>query len=266
MIYGIDLGTTNSLIAMFTENGPEIIQNKYGDNLTPSIVSFTKSGEYVVGKSAKERLIKFPEKTFYSYKRYMGTSKKYFYDNKSYSPTELSAMTLKSICEDATIAVGQPINSAIISVPAYFTDNQRRSTIAAAKLIGLSVEALINEPTAAALAYHLHESKNENIVMVVDLGGGTFDVSILDIFESVVEVKAIAGDNYLGGIDFDHAIAKYILETNNIDKNTLSASDIEKVNYIAEEIKILFNKNDSVSKTIHFSSKSIDVVITKSPF
>ena len=202
MIVGIDLGTTNSLIAVWENGAPRLIANSLGEVLTPSCVSLDDDGTILVGRAARERLQTHPDRTAAVFKRYMGSDKTIRLGARSFRPEELSALILRALKEDAEAALGQPITEAIITVPAYFSDAQRKATRAAGQLAGLKVERLLNEPTAAALAYGIHQRGSETKFLVFDLGGGTFDVSVLDLFEGVMEVRASAGDNTLGGEDF----------------------------------------------------------------
>ncbi len=211
-IVGIDLGTTNSLISVFTDEGPKLIPNAHGKFLTPSAVGISDDGEVLVGAAAKSRLVTHPQLTQARFKRYMGTSWGQKLGKKHYRAEDLSALVLNSLKADAQSHLGHKVERAIISVPAYFNDVQRKATIAAGKMAGLKVERLINEPTAAALAYGLNDKEGESTFLVVDLGGGTFDVSILEMFDGVMEVRASAGDAFLGGEDFTDAITRFFAE------------------------------------------------------
>lgn len=211
MIAGIDLGTTNSLIGVWRDGEARLIPNALGHNLTPSAVSVDDSGEILVGLAARERLSTHPQRTAAAFKRYMGTNRTVTLGNKTFRPEELSALVLRSLRSDAEAWLGERIEEAVVTVPAYFSDAQRKATRAAGELAGFKVERLLNEPTAAALAYGLHEH-TESRIMVVDLGGGTFDVSILELFEGVMEVRATAGDNFLGGEDFVDLIIDAFLD------------------------------------------------------
>jgi molecular chaperone HscC len=202
MIVGIDLGTTHSLIGCFGEQGPRLFTNALGDCLTPSVVSVDEDGHVIVGQAARDRMVSHPESSVATFKRWMGTPRETRLGNRSFRPEELSALILRSLIADAEAAIGEKIDEAVISVPAYFSDAQRKATRAAGELAGIRVERLINEPTAAALAYGLKERPDGSRFLVFDLGGGTFDVSILEMFDGVVEVHASAGDNFLGGEDF----------------------------------------------------------------
>ena len=210
-VVGIDLGTTNSVIAALMGSEPEIIANAEGSRLTPSVVAFTKDGQRLVGQVAKRQAITNPDRTISSIKREMGTKHKVKIDDKEYTPQEISAMVLQKLKTDAESFLGEKITQAVITVPAYFTDSQRQATKDAGTIAGLEVLRIINEPTAAALAYGL-DKKGEQKILVFDLGGGTFDVSVLELGDDVVEVKATSGNNRLGGDDFDQRIVDYIAE------------------------------------------------------
>jgi len=209
-IIGIDLGTTNSCVAVMEGGKPVVIANTEGARTTPSVVAFTKTGERLVGEPAKRQAVTNSEKTISSIKRDMGTDRKVAIDDKKYSPQEISAMILQKLKSDAENYLGEKVTEAVITVPAYFNDAQRQATKDAGKIAGLEVKRIINEPTAAALAYGLDNEKEQKI-MVYDLGGGTFDVSIIEIGDGVIEVLATAGDNRLGGDDFDQKITEYML-------------------------------------------------------
>ncbi|MDY0255616.1 molecular chaperone DnaK [Gudongella oleilytica] len=211
-IIGIDLGTTNSAVAVMEGGEAIIIPNIEGNRTTPSIVAFTKDGERLVGETAKRQAITNPERTIQSIKRQMGSDHKVNIDGKSYSPEEISAMILQKIKADAESYLGETVTDAVITVPAYFTDSQRQATKDAGKIAGLNVKRIINEPTAAALAYGLDKEHGQHKIMVFDLGGGTFDVSILELGDGVFEVLATRGNNHLGGDDFDERLIDYIAE------------------------------------------------------
>ncbi len=209
-IIGIDLGTTNSCVAVMEGGKPVVITNAEGARTTPSVVAFTKTGERVVGEPAKRQAVTNSDKTISSIKRHMGTDYKVTIDDKKYSPQEISAMILQKLKADAEAYLGEKVTEAVITVPAYFSDAQRQATKDAGKIAGLDVKRIINEPTAAALSYGL-DNEHEQKIMVYDLGGGTFDVSIIEIGDGVIEVLATAGDNRLGGDDFDNVITDYML-------------------------------------------------------
>ena len=210
-IIGIDLGTTNSCVAVMEGGKPTVITNAEGMRTTPSVVAFTKTGERLVGEPAKRQAVTNAEKTISSIKRHMGTDYKVQIDDKAYSPQEISAMILQKLKSDAENYLGEKVTEAVITVPAYFNDAQRQATKDAGKIAGLDVKRIINEPTAAALSYGL-DNEEEQKIMVYDLGGGTFDVSIIEIGDGVIEVLSTAGDNKLGGDDFDNVITQYMLD------------------------------------------------------
>ena len=210
-IIGIDLGTTNSCVAVMEGGKPTVITNVEGMRTTPSVVAFTKTGERVIGEPAKRQAVTNAEKTIASIKRHMGTDYKVQIDDKAYSPQEISAMILQKLKSDAENYLGEKVTEAVITVPAYFNDAQRQATKDAGKIAGLDVKRIINEPTAAALSYGL-DNEEEQKIMVYDLGGGTFDVSIIEIGDGVIEVLSTAGDNKLGGDDFDNVITQYMLD------------------------------------------------------
>ena len=209
-VIGIDLGTTNSCVAVIENGEPTVIPSSEGARTTPSIVGFAKNGERLVGQVAKRQAITNHERTVVSIKRDMGSNKKVKIDDKEYSAPEISAMVLQKMKTDAEGYLGTPVTQAVITVPAYFSDSQRQATKDAGRIAGLEVLRIINEPTAAALAYGLDKDKDQKI-MVYDLGGGTFDVSILDIGDGVFEVLATAGNNKLGGDDFDQRVIDYLV-------------------------------------------------------
>ncbi|MBQ8084690.1 MAG: molecular chaperone DnaK [Lachnospiraceae bacterium] len=222
-IIGIDLGTTNSCVAVMEGGKPVVINNAEGARTTPSIVAFTKTGERVVGEPAKRQAVTNADKTISSIKRHMGSDYKVSIDDKKYTPQEISAMVLQKLKADAESYLGEKVDEAVITVPAYFSDSQRQATKDAGRIAGLDVKRIINEPTAAALSYGL-DNENEQKIMVYDLGGGTFDVSIIEIGDGVIEVLATAGDNKLGGDDFDNVITQYMLDefkkTEGVDLST----------------------------------------------
>ena len=209
-VIGIDLGTTNSVVAVMEGGEPTVISTQEGGRLTPSVVGFSKSGERLVGQLAKRQAISNPDRTISSIKRHMGTDYRVAIDDKSYSPEEISAMILQKLKEDAEKYLGEKVTQAVITVPAYFSDSQRQATKDAGRIAGLEVLRIINEPTAAALAYGIDKT-NDHTVLVYDLGGGTFDVSILEMGDGVFEVKATNGDTRLGGDDFDERIMKWMI-------------------------------------------------------
>jgi molecular chaperone HscC len=210
-IVAIDLGTTHSLVGYFRDGQPRLIPNALGSYLTPSVVGLDDNGEVLVGQTARDRLVTHPQQTIANVKRLMGTQKKIQLGKSAFRPEEISALVLKSLKRDAEAALGVDVRRAVVTVPAYFRDAQRSATKVAAELAGLEVERIVNEPTAAALAYGLGRAAEEKRILVFDLGGGTFDISVLELFEGVVEVRAAAGDNFLGGNDFtENVVADFI--------------------------------------------------------
>jgi molecular chaperone HscC len=234
-IFGIDLGTSNSVISIWDGKQTQVIPNQHGELLTPSIVSIDETGEVLVGKIAKERLLTHPTKTAAAFKRFMGTNKKYQLGNQQFTPIELSSLVLKSLKISAEQYLNEPCTKAVISVPAYFNNIQREATIEAAKLAGIAVDSLISEPTAAAIAYGL--SQKSQMILVLDLGGGTFDVSLLDLFEGIMQVEATAGDNYLGGEEFTQALVQDFCIKNSLEINNLPAQELRKVYQYMEHAK-----------------------------
>ncbi len=237
MIIGIDLGTTNSLAACFTENGPVIIPNRLGKHLTPSVVSVDEEGTVYVGETALERMSLYPDSVAMTFKRSMGSEREYMLSGKKYRPEELSSLVLRVLKEDAEHWLGEPVTEAVISVPAYFDDKRRKATKRAGELAGLKVERMISEPTAAAIAYGLYDRKEDTRFLVFDLGGGTFDVSILERFQNILEVRSVAGDNYLGGEDFTRILEKLFLQKNGLDQNSLTAKEQVRLYRQAEAAK-----------------------------
>src|SRR5688500_8489899 len=210
---GIDLGTTNSVVSVLEAGEPAVIPNAEGHRITPSVVAFTKSGEILVGEVAKRQAITNPDRTIRSVKREMGTNWSIDIDGKKYTAQEISARVLMKLKRDAESYLGETITDAVITVPAYFTDAQRTATKEAGEIAGLNVLRIVNEPTAAALAYGLDKGSKEQTVLVFDLGGGTFDVSVLELAEGVVEVKSTSGDNHLGGDDWDERVIDHLGKT-----------------------------------------------------
>ncbi len=265
-LVAIDLGTTNSLIAVFTEKGSELIPNAMGEFLTPSAVGLNNANEIVVGVEAKNRLVTHPEKTHARFKRFMGTNKDFKLGRKTYRAEELSAMVLRSLKSDAERHLGTKVQRAIISVPAYFNDVQRKATYAAGEMAGLKVERLINEPTAAALAYGLNSKDDENTFIVIDLGGGTFDVSILEIFEGIMEVRSSAGDAFLGGEDFTDAIVKDFGEQIGSDFEALSPSARANLRDLADRAKKGLSEKDAVKIKFNTKSKTYELDLSRDRF
>lgn len=239
-VIGIDLGTTNSCVAVMEGGEPTVIANAEGGRTTPSVVGFSKSGERLVGQLAKRQAVSNPEGTISSIKRYMGTDHRVKVEDKEYSPQEISAMILQKLKEDAERYLGETVSQAVITVPAYFTDAQRQATKDAGKIAGLEVLRIINEPTAAALAYGIDKS-DDHTILVFDLGGGTFDVSILELGDGVFEVKATSGNNRLGGDDFDNRIVKWLVESFKQESGIDLSKDrmaLQRLQEAAEKAKI----------------------------
>ena len=236
-IIGIDLGTTNSLVAVWQDGESKLIPNAFGEYLTPSVVSVGEDGAVYVGKTAKERLASYPDKTASVFKRFMGTSRKYQLGDKSYLPEELSAFVLKKLKEDAENYLGEPIEEAVISVPAYFNDMARKATKRAGILAGLKVERIINEPSAAALACQNLNQEEDAMLLVFDFGGGTLDVSLVECFDNIIEIKAVSGDNHLGGQDFDDMIGTHFIRSMEIPTEDLSPESKAIIRKSAEKCK-----------------------------
>ena len=273
-IIGIDLGTTNSCVAVMEGGEPTVITNPEGARTTPSVVAFTKTGERLVGQVAKRQAITNPDRTISSIKRDMGTDRKVTIDDKSYSPQEISAMILQKLKSDAESYLGETVSQAVITVPAYFSDAQRQATKDAGKIAGLEVLRIINEPTAAALAYGL-DKDNDQKIMVYDLGGGTFDVSILEIGDGVFEVLATSGNNRLGGDDFDEKVMNYLADEfqkeNGIDLRQDKMA-LQRLKEAAEKAKIELSGVMSTNINLPFITadqsgpKHLDITLTRAQF
>ena len=233
-VIGIDLGTTNSCVAVIEGDTPTVITNKEGYRTTPSVVAFTKSKERIVGDAAKRQAAVNSDRTIFSIKRHMGTDYRRKIDGKYYTPQEISAFILMKLKEDAEDFLGQPVTDAVVTVPAYFTDAQRQATKDAGKIAGLNILRIINEPTSAALAYGLDNGMAQK-VLVYDLGGGTFDVSVIDIGDNVIEVLATSGDNHLGGDDFDERIVNYLVEQFKLSDGINLSKDVSAMQRLREE-------------------------------
>lgn len=259
-VIGIDLGTTNSLASVCDDKGVRLIPNAFGEYLTPSIVSIGENNEIYVGKIAKERLITHPESTFKEFKRDMGQKIPHVCrigeQEQKYSAEELSAMVLKQLKEDAQNYLGEPVEEAVISVPAYFNDDQRSATRNAGRLAGLKVDRLINEPSAAALSHSVEGSHEHSTYLVFDFGGGTLDVSIVDAFNNIVEIEAVAGDNQLGGKDFNELIAQDFYEHCQIDSTKLTDKQKGIVIREAEKCKIELSSSNHVSRIVPINEQN----------
>ncbi len=262
MIVGIDLGTTNSLVAYYTPEGPKIIPNRLGKNLTPSVVSIDEAGNVYVGETALERMSLYPDSVASAFKRSMGSDREYTLSGKKFRPEELSSLILRFLKEDAEKYLGEPVTEAVISVPAYFDDKRRKATKRAGELAGLKVERMISEPTAAAIAYGLYEKKEDTRFLVFDLGGGTFDVSILELYHNILEVRAVAGDNYLGGEDFTKVLEKLFLSKNNLSLNDLSAKEQVRLYKQAEAGKRAINEEAKITMNCLIKEEMKEVQIT----
>jgi molecular chaperone DnaK len=247
---GIDLGTTNSVVAVLEGGEPTVIANSEGSRTTPSIVAFAKNGEVLVGQPAKNQAVTNVDRTVRSVKRHMGTDWQTEIDSKKYSAQEISARVLMKLKRDAEAYLGEPITDAVITVPAYFEDAQRQATKEAGQIAGLNVLRIVNEPTAAALAYGLDKGEKEQTILVFDLGGGTFDVSLLEIGEGVVEVRATSGDNHLGGDDWDQRIVDWLVDkfkqSSGIDL-TKDKMALQRIREAAEKAKIELSSSNSAN-------------------
>ncbi len=255
-VVGIDLGTTNSVVAVMEGATPTVIANAEGSRTTPSVVAFTKTGERLVGQLAKRQAITNPDRTISSIKRHMGEGDyRVKIDGKDYTPQEISAMILQKLVNDASNYLGERVTKAVITVPAYFNDSQRQATKDAGKIAGLEVQRIINEPTAAALAYGLDKKGNETI-LVWDLGGGTYDVSILEVGDGVFEVKSTNGDTRLGGDDYDHRIVEWLVSEFRKEQGIDLSGDkqaMQRLTEAAEKAKIEseFGRSDQHQSAVH---------------
>ena len=255
-VIGIDLGTTNSVVAVMEGGNPEVIVNSEGGRLTPSVVAFNKNGERLVGQTAKRQAVINPERTILSIKRHMGTDHTVNIDGKKYTPQEVSAMILQKLKRDAEEYLGETVTDAVITVPAYFSDSQRQATKDAGRIAGLNVLRIINEPTAAALAFGL-DKEGDQTILVFDLGGGTFDVSILEIGDGVFEVKATNGNNRLGGDDFDQRIIDYLVAEFRKDTGIDLSKDktaMQRLKEAAEKAKIELSSTLQTNISLPFIS------------
>ena len=273
-IIGIDLGTTNSCVAVMEGNESVVIPNPEGARTTPSVVAFSKEGERLVGQVAKRQAITNPDKTIISIKREMGTNNKVSIDDKSYSPQEISAMILQKLKSDAEAYLGEPVTHAVITVPAYFNDSQRQATKDAGKIAGLEVQRIINEPTAAALAYGMDKEGDQKI-MVYDLGGGTFDVSILELGDGIFEVLATSGNNRLGGDDFDERVMNYLADEFKKESGIDLKADkmaLQRLKEAAEKAKIELSGMTTANVNLPFITadatgpKHLDITLTRAKF
>ncbi|MGR7024242.1 molecular chaperone DnaK [Geodermatophilus sp. URMC 62] len=273
---GIDLGTTNSVVTVLEGGEPTVIANSEGSRTTPSVVAFAKNGEVLVGQSAKNQAVTNVDRTIRSVKRHMGTDwRTGEIDGKRYTPQEISARILQKLKRDAETYLGEPVTDAVITVPAYFEDAQRQATKEAGEIAGLNVLRIVNEPTAAALAYGLDKGETEQTILVFDLGGGTFDVSLLEIGEGVIEVKATAGDNHLGGDDWDERVVKHLVQTFNAQTGIDLSKDklaMQRLREAAEKAKIELSGAQSTNVNLPYITAGaegplhLDVTITRAEF
>lgn len=258
MIVGIDLGTTNSLIACFTEDGPKIIPNRLGKNLTPSVVSVDEEGNVYVGETARERMSLYPDSVAQAFKRSMGTEREYVLSGRHFKPEELSSMVLRSLKEDAEEYMGEEVTEAVISVPAYFDDKRRKATKRAGEMAGFKVERMISEPTAAAVAYGLYDREQDTRFLVFDLGGGTFDVSILELYHNILEVRAVAGDNYLGGEDFTEVMARLFLQKAKLQLAGFTQKEQVRLYRQAEKAKRAISDNSEATMSFLYREETLE--------
>lgn len=266
MIIGIDLGTTNSLAAYFTEDGPKIIPNRLGKNLTPSVVSIDENEQIYVGETAMERMLLYPTTSASVFKRDMGTDKKFTLGTKTFTAEELSSFILRSLKEDAEAYLGQEVTEAVISVPAYFNDARRKATKRAGELAGLKVERIISEPTAAAIAYGLYQENKDTRFLVFDLGGGTFDVSILELFQNILEVHAVAGDNFLGGEDFTELLTDMFLSEKGLKVEELDSKTLAHIKKQAELCKKSFISEKTPTMTCKVNGELMELTVDLDKF
>lgn len=263
MIVGIDLGTTNSLIAYFTDEGPKIIPNRLGKNLTPSIVSIDENEQVYVGETARERMLLQPDSAAAVFKRDIGSDRKFQLLHKQFRAEELSALVLKALKEDAEAYLKEPVTEAVISVPAYFNNDRRKATKRAGELAGFRVERIISEPTAAAIAYGLYQNHENAKFLVFDLGGGTFDVSVLELYHSIIEVRAVAGDNFLGGEDFTRVLEDLFFDKHKeIDKESLSYRTRRHITKQAELCKRGFTDSNTSKMVCNIDGETVEMGLT----
>ena len=273
---GIDLGTTNSCVAVLEGGEPAVIANAEGSRTTPSIVAFAKNGEVLVGEVAKRQAVTNVERTIRSVKRHMGTAWKQTLDGKDFTPQQISAFVLQKLKRDAESYLGEPVTDAVITVPAYFSDAERQATKEAGEIAGLNVLRIVNEPTAAALAYGLDKGEKEQTILVFDLGGGTFDVSLLEIGDGVIEVKATSGDNKLGGDDWDQRIVEHLVKQFQLSNNGIDLSGdkmaMQRLREAAEKAKIELSASQSTGINLPYITASpegplhLDVTLTRAEF
>jgi molecular chaperone DnaK len=273
---GIDLGTTNSVVSVLEGGEPTVIANAEGARTTPSIVAFAKNGEVLVGEVAKRQAVTNVDRTVRSVKRHMGTDWKVTIDGKDFTPQQISAFILQKLKRDAESYLGEPVTDAVITVPAYFSDHERQATKEAGDIAGLNVLRIVNEPTAAALAYGLDKGEKEQTILVFDLGGGTFDVSLLEIGDGVIEVKATSGDNKLGGDDWDERVVQHLVKQFELSNNGIDLSNdkmaMQRLREAAEKAKIELSASQSTTINLPYITASsdgplhLDVTLTRAEF
>lgn len=259
-VIGIDLGTTNSLASVWKDGKCQLIPNSFGEYLTPSVVGIDENGDIIVGKIAKERLVSHPNSTCASFKRFMGTDMQLKIGDKKFTAQELSSFVLRQLKDDAERFLGEPVTEALVSVPAYFDDNGRNATKISGELASLFVERIVNEPSAAALAYR-QQYDEDKIFLIFDFGGGTLDISVVDIFENIIEIVAVAGDNHLGGDDFNMAIANYFCKQNDLDYKELSDDVKAIIIRQAEMCKIALNESDTTAMAVVIDEKTYSMTL-----
>jgi len=273
-IIGIDLGTTNSAAGYLTDAGPKLIPNALGEVLTPSVVGIDPDGPLLVGRAARELQVLHPDRCAAVFKRYMGSDWKTTLAGRTYTPEELSSLVLRSIKQDAEAFFGKPVPRAVITVPAYFNDQQRKATIHAGRIAGFKVERILNEPTAAALAYGFHEAKEEKVLLIFDLGGGTFDVSLVELFEGTLEVRASSGESFLGGEDFTRTLAARILDGQGQPFERAEMESPKRVARILQQCevaKVKLSKQETVNVRVpdlkgEFTDTSPEVPVSRAQF
>ena len=266
MIVGIDLGTTNSLVGVYQDGQVKLIPNAFGEYLTPSVVALDDNNEVIVGKVAKERLVTHPDKTVAQFKRFMGTSHKILLGNSTYTAEELSSFIIRKLVDDAETFLGEKVDEVIVSVPAYFNDAQRYATKLAGKFAGINIDRIINEPSAAALAKKLESEIDDDSFIVVDFGGGTLDISVVELFDNVVEIVSIAGDNRLGGEDFTGAIAEEFMHVNQLKRESISREFYSKILLQAEKTKLDLNEKEEVRMSVFDHNKEYQLDLSYQRF
>ena len=266
MIVGIDLGTTNSLVGVYQDGQVKLIPNAFGEYLTPSVVALDDNDQIIVGKIAKERLVTHPDRTLSQFKRFMGTKHELVLGNRTYKAEELSSFVIRKLVDDAESFLGEKVEEVIVSVPAYFNDAQRYATKLAGQFAGVKIERIINEPSAAALAKKSMSNQEDQSFVVVDFGGGTLDISVVELFDNVVEIVSIAGDNRLGGEDFTAAIAEEFLTSNHLSRKSISREFYSKILVQAEKAKLNLNINEEVQMLVMDQEKEYSLDLTYQRF